>query len=73
MSKLSQNELVILWEELEDVCFDIRENGELYLSDNWNCFEKGTSRTDIWEWFDKQLENGFQDLICMKYMFEINN
>ena len=40
------------WRELEDVPFNEDEDGELFLEENWFMFDKGTSREEIWHWFD---------------------
>jgi hypothetical protein len=47
-----------VWDELEDVLFDEDDNGELVLADNWYLFAKGTSREDIWHWFDERHSKG---------------
>ncbi len=52
-----------IWDELEDVLFDEDDNGELVLADNWYLFSKGTSREDIWHWFDERHSKGVAWLI----------
>ena len=52
------NEIELLWEELEDVPFDEREDGELILAVDWRQFPKGTERTEIWNWFDEAYRDG---------------
>lgn len=47
-----------LWDELEDIPFDEDGDGELILADNWGLFAKGTTRTDIWHWFDERHSKG---------------
>jgi len=46
-----------LWEELENITFEDRD-GELYLLSSWHKFEAGTSREDIWYWFDSNHSKG---------------
>jgi len=46
------------WRELEDVIFNEDENGELVLQSKWYIFEVGTSRNDIWKWFDTTHSKG---------------
>jgi len=36
-----------IWKEFEDVLFD-EVNGELILSEDWEIYDKGTSREYIW-------------------------
>lgn len=52
-----------LWEELEDVPFDENKDLELILSEDWNNFKKGTTKTEIWEWFDKEHSKGINYLV----------
>lgn len=51
------------WDELTDVLFDEKENGELVLEEAWYMFEKGTSREDIWHWFDERHSEGIAYLL----------
>ena len=51
------------WDELADVPFDENEEGELLLEGNWFMFDKGTSRDEIWHWFDKRHSKGVAYLI----------
>jgi len=55
---LTDTEIEKLWTELEDVLFDEDSNGELILADDWFWFEKGTSREEIWQWFDDSHTKG---------------
>ncbi|MDC0764897.1 hypothetical protein POF51_29690 [Brevibacillus sp. AG] len=48
----TDKEIELLWEELENVTF-MEEGGDLYLASNWRMFKSGTSREDVWKWFDK--------------------
>lgn len=81
LSNLSQEELAVikemlprltdqriekLWEELEDVSFNEDEENNLILGENWQNFKKGTSRDDIWLWFDSKHSKGVAWLINEK-------
>jgi hypothetical protein len=46
------------WIELEDIPFDEDSNGELILSEGWYLFPAGTSREEIWHWFDERHSKG---------------
>lgn len=46
------------WDELTDVPFNENEKGELLLERNWFMFDEGTSREEIWHWFDKRHSKG---------------
>lgn len=48
----------IFWDDLEDVPFSENENGELILEEDWLYFDAGTTREDIWHWFDKNHSKG---------------
>ena len=52
-----------IWDELEDVLFDEDDDGELILADDWYLFAKGTTRTDIWHWFDDRHSKGIAWLL----------
>lgn len=52
-----------LWESLENVAFDENEESELILSEDWNNFKKGTTRTEIWKWFDENHTKGVDYLL----------
>ena len=51
-------ELETKWQELTDVPFDEDTSGELILTEDWYLFTKGTSREDIWHWFDERHSKG---------------
>lgn len=51
------------WKELKDVPFDTDEDGEMVLSEDWWVFEKGTSRFDIWSYFDEKYSKGVHFLL----------
>ena len=62
-------ELERLWDELEDVPFSENKRGELRLDKNWYNFPKGTTREDIWKWFDRHHSKGVNYLLnerCME-------
>lgn len=60
MSFHTQDELLeAMWETLEDVNTDEEE----CIEQNWFIFEKGTSREDIWHWFDRHHSKGVGWLI----------
>lgn len=46
------------WDELIDIPFYEGEDGEHLLEGNWFMFDKGTSRDEIWHWFDKRHSKG---------------
>lgn len=43
------NEIRELWDELSDVGIDINDD----ITSEWRGFAKGTSRFDIWTWFEE--------------------
>ena len=51
------------WEELEDVLFDEDEDKELILHNDWYIFKRGTSRDDIWHYFDIEHSKGIYYLL----------
>lgn len=51
-------ELEEWWNELTDIPFDEDENGELILTQDWKQFFKGTSRDEIWHFFDREHSMG---------------
>lgn len=51
------------WMELENITFDENADGELVISENWLHFGKGTSREDIWHWFDQNHSKGVHYLL----------
>ena len=42
-----------IWKNMEDVPFDEDCDGELVLAMDYHSFKKGTSRNEIWYWFDE--------------------
>ncbi len=57
--KLTDEELDELWSKLGDITFDYNEDDdEYYLTEDFHVWEKGTSRTDIWHWFDSKYSEG---------------
>lgn len=63
------SKLEALWEKLEDILFDENSNGELILSEGWYLFPQGTSRDEIWHWFDQHHSKGIAWLL---YEFDPN-
>lgn len=61
----SYNDSIIeeMWQALDDVPFDEQANGELILSEKWLSFDEGTTRDDIWHWFDKHYSKGVYELL----------
>lgn len=61
----SYNDSIIeeMWQALDDVPFDEQANGELILSEKWLSFDEGTTRDDIWRWFDKHYSKGVYELL----------
>lgn len=57
--KLSDEQLEKLWDELEDIPVDADECIEV----DWNGFEKGTDRYEIWHWFDERHSKGVHWLL----------
>lgn len=55
-----------LWEELADVPFDENEDGELILAVDWEDFNAGTEREEIWHWFDDRHSKGVAYLMFKK-------
>lgn len=51
------------WIELTDVPFDENEKGELILAEDWWEFPAGTSREDIWHYFDTHHSKGVHWLL----------
>ena len=59
----SDPELEDMWYELSDIPFDENEDGELVLSIDWRWFSAGTTKTEIWKWFDKEHSMGVHWLL----------
>lgn len=49
---------------------DIKEDSELHIEENYLDFEEGTSREDIWHWFDEKHSKGVYFLL---YKYDSNN
>lgn len=54
----TDKEIENVWESLTDIPFDEDDEKELILADDWYVFGKGTSREDIWHWFDERHSKG---------------
>jgi len=56
-----------MWDELEDVPFDEDDEKEMYLSCDLDLegtfFSKGTTRNEMWGWFNKNHPRGVQYLL----------
>ena len=64
---ITDHEVEKLWNELEDVLF-IEDNNSgdscgLVLANNWNIWEKGTTRDEIWRWFNQNHSFGLGWLV----------
>ena len=44
-----------MWEQLSDI--PVNNTGEI-IEDKFYIWEKGTSRDDIWHWFDERVQGG---------------
>lgn len=51
-----------IWDGLEDIPFYERD-GEQYIEEDYLDFEEGTSREDIWHWFDERHSKGVHFLL----------
>lgn len=52
------------WADLQDVVFDdSNPNEDMKLLDPWGGFPAGTSREDIWHWFDERYSKGIAYLL----------
>jgi hypothetical protein len=49
------NTLDKLWEELSDI--PVNNTGEI-IEDDFYIWKKGTSKEDIWHWFDERVQDG---------------
>lgn len=56
-------EIENIWDEFEDVPMDEDSNGELVLAHDWRQFKAGTTRTEIWKWFDEAHSKGINWLL----------
>lgn len=63
----SDTEVEKLWEELKDVLFIEDSNSgdscELVLASDWQCWNKGTTRDEIWRWFNQHYSKGLEGLL----------
>ena len=56
--EINMNWLKSLWHEFEDTPVIINDDGDTVIDADFYIWEKGTSREDIWHWFDERCENG---------------
>lgn len=56
-------EIENIWDEFEDIPMDEDSNGELVLAHDWRQFKAGTTRTEIWKWFDETHSKGINWLL----------
>lgn len=68
-NEINDREVEKLWEEFEDVLFieardfysaedEYKNNITLVLASDWQGWKAGTSREDIWYWFDEHHSKG---------------
>ena len=62
---LQDKEMESLWEELEDIPFIEDEEGRLILdlAEPWHGFEPGTTKEEIWHYFDRNHSKGINYLV----------
>lgn len=64
---IADTEVRKLWDELEDILFIENENSDdsckLVLANNWQGWDKGTTRDEIWRWFNKHFSKGLEELL----------
>lgn len=64
---IADTEVRKLWDELEDILFIENENSDdsckLVLANNWQGWDKGTTRDEIWGWFNKHFSKGLEELL----------
>ena len=62
---LHDKEMEPLWEELEDIPFIEDEDGRLILDSDepWHNFEPGTTKEEIWHYFDRNHSKGINYLV----------
>ena len=64
---ISDKEIEQMWDEFEDVLFIEDNNSDdsckLVLADDWKYWSKGTTRDDIWHWFDVYYSKGLSALL----------
>lgn len=63
MKAYTDKELETKWLELTDIPFDEDERKELILAVDWWIFKQGTSREDIWHFFDVNYKSGVATLL----------
>ena len=68
-NNITDAEIENLWEELEDVLFiEDPESGdscELVLASGWQGWSSGTTRDEIWRWFNQHYSKGLEGLLCI--------
>lgn len=52
-----------IWADLENVPFDYDDEGRLVLAEDFKSWPKGTSRSEIWLWFEKRYSKGVASLV----------
>lgn len=52
-----------LWDELEDIPFSEDKKGVLRLDVKWHKLSSGTSKEEIWKWFDDHHSKGINYLL----------
>lgn len=64
---MSEEELLTMWNEFEDIPFDTDESSgdssDLVLAEDWREWHKGTKRDEIWNWFDSHYPKGLYYLL----------
>ena len=66
-NKITDAEIEKLWEEFEDVLFiESTESDDccgLVLASDWQGWSSGTTRDEIWRWFNKNYSKGLEGLL----------
>ena len=66
-NNITDAEIKNLWEELEDVLFiEDSESGDscgLVLASDWQGWSAGTTRDEIWRWFNQHYSKGLEGLL----------
>lgn len=69
-NNITDTEVEKLWEELEDVLFIEDSNSgdscELVLASDWQGWNKGTTRDEIWRWFNQHYSKGLEELLWLQ-------
>lgn len=60
---VTDREVELLWEELEDIPVYENENYELCLEVDFEGWNKGTTQSEIWNWFNKHHSKGITYLV----------